>query len=184
MTPSIIKKKVEQYFDIKDISTLNRAETYVLARLFYFKACYSRLYPTLSHKTIAGTIKRNHATSIHYQKKEMTKQESVLFSHFERERLDMSNVIQEQIKTKKMVIATNAQTLIKNHNRLKKDIEVLEKKKAYLKEMPDALLKKLSQLPEGQKQAVLERFDIILNMELKKVFTYREKRLKCEIENN
>lgn len=178
MSPKIIKTKIEQYFEIGDISENNRSHDYVLARLFYFKATYKNFYPNISHKKIAETIRRHHSTSIHYQQKTLTTQEAVLFSHFERTKLNASEVIQEQIKTKKTLVATNAGALIKNYNGLKKQISALQKQKQGIDIIPSKLVKTLLELPESTRNDVLERFQIIADMESRKVYSYAEKRNK------
>jgi Zn-dependent oligopeptidase len=184
MTPETIKKKVEQYFNLTDISDPNRNGTYTLARFVYFRACFKMFYPKMSLDKISKVINRTHATALHYKSKRMNTQERVLYNDFEKNCLGTVDQLQEQVRTKKNVIATNSNTLINNYRKLEKEISKMQEKKQTLDIIPASLVKKLSQLPEGQKQAVLERFSIIVDMELKKVFTYREKRLNGEMKNN
>lgn len=176
MTAQIIKKKVEEYFNLNDISDKNRNSDYNLARLFYFKACFKKLYPKHSLTLLSEEIKRTHATALHYKNKRFTTKERVLYNDFEKTQLGTVDQIEEQIKSKKAISATNAFHLVHNYKKLQSEIKALEQRKSILSVIPLKLTETLLNLEKSALNNVLDRFQVIAEMESKKMYSYSEKR--------
>jgi len=87
MSPEYIKEKVEQWFNIEDM-TINRTSRLVHCRYVYFALC--RKFTKLSHQSIAEIIGTKHSTSVTGMKKFKRFYRMVFFSEFKEGYLELS----------------------------------------------------------------------------------------------
>lgn len=173
MTPETIIKLINKDYGI-NIVDKNRNQNYIFARNLYLCLCVELFYPKYNFTDIAKTVDRTHSTILHAIRKPKTllfkKEFKKYLMIFDENRVELP----EDDSTDKIIEIYQKRNEQLENEIVSLKINLQDLQETISKNKKETILNKLNEFDQYKKQELIKRFELIIDMESRKIYSFRD----------